>query len=133
MPSNETTIACQECGAPYKTIRSNTKYCRVCQLVRDMSYAYGRTKTCLICDKEYAPLAVKDPPFCGEHSPWGKRGHVEGTCAVSGVEGTLLHEDVRISLAVATDPEKRDLIIRALAKKQEENRKKFQREDAAAV
>lgn len=122
-----TTITCADCGAPYATKRHNTKYCEVCRTLRTLLYLRsswkGRTRDCLICESEFLPL-TRDDELCGDCDfiDGGKR--TRGVCSLCEGERVLLHEDIRVCLGCGRDPEKRTLLIRALARKKAETQKR---------
>lgn len=111
----ERTIRCEDCGADYKTKRANTKYCRVCRLYRNLLFLKNRKKECPACGDQFAPLAMDDM-VCGRCDIG--RHYVDGTCALCGdATSKQLHPDVAVCHPCATDPSRRPLLIRALAKK----------------
>lgn len=110
------TISCADCGADYETKRSNTKYCRVCRIYRDLSFLGERTKNCLECDKKFALMSRKDL-LCGGCGSFLAK-EVEGDCSLCGASTKhLLHETIKVCRPCATDPKKRVTLLRALAKK----------------
>lgn len=118
-----TTIDCADCGHQYETARKNTKYCRVCRLLRNLSYLKNTTYTCFVCDKDYAPLERQpaDWRMCGtcERREWPH--DVKGTCALCNDDSDrLIHADIAVCRKCAFDPEKRPLLVKALARKQRE-------------
>ena len=118
-------INCEECGAPYETKRKNAKFCRTCQLVRDMRFNWGKDEQCIICDKLFAPLTRSPDPFCGHCDTLKSSLHSHGDCAVcSAKDVTLLHKDIAVCLPCSTDIEKRPIIFKALVKKQQANKEK---------
>ena len=110
------TIECADCGASYKTTRTNTKYCRVCRVFRDLSFLGDRTKECIECERQFSPLTKKDL-LCGGCGSF-LRKTLEGTCSLCNESREdLLHETITVCGRCATDPEKRVTLLRALAKK----------------
>ncbi len=110
------TIQCEDCGRKYETTRKNTKYCRVCRVFRDLAYLRALTKTCVACDRDFAPMR-RDDLLCGHCDPTTSKQEVEGDCALCQVHANLLHADIAVCKGCATDPEKRELFMKALAKK----------------
>lgn len=114
----EFEISCEDCGHQYTSIRKNTKYCRVCRLLRNAIYLAAHTQTCVICEKVYAPLVREKLAVCGECNPNAYRHDASGTCSFCGTETQrLIHEDVTVCRKCSQDPEQRELFIKALGKK----------------
>lgn len=116
------TIKCVDCGQPYETRRPNTRYCAVCRLYRDLVYLGSRTKVCLDCEERFAPLAVKDL-LCGKCDFIRSKNYADGECALChGNTSPLLHSDVAVCLVCAREPKRRELLLRAVAKKRSARR-----------
>lgn len=116
----EFTITCEDCGKEVSTPRRNTKYCIVCRLFRNTVFIGHRTKVCVECEKRFAPLNRGDV-LCGGCDFTKK--FVEGSCALCERKSErLLHPDLKVCSMCATDPDKRTLFQRALAKKRRRNK-----------
>lgn len=114
------TITCEDCGSRSETTRANTKYCKTCRLFRNVVFIGHRTKTCIECEKRFAPLDRADV-LCGSCD--FTRPLVAGHCALCDRDTErLLHADVKVCSMCATDPDKRVLFQRALAKKRRRNK-----------
>jgi hypothetical protein len=111
-----TTVHCADCGSEVQTRRANTKYCKVCRLLRDVKFVKERTKECWGCGVTFAPLNRGDV-FCGtcDLVP----GHsVTGTCAFCKAQTQLYSDQVSVCLPCLKDPEKRPTVARSLINKQ---------------
>lgn len=107
-------ISCEDCGNRYETNRKNTKYCRVCRVFRDAVYNASNTKKCVSCEEKFAPINRGDM-LCGRCNFARK---IEGTCALcEKKKEDMVHESIAVCWPCATDPVKRPVLIRALAKK----------------
>lgn len=113
-----TIIECADCGAPRLTKRKNTKYCRVCRLIRNIEFIGADTVDCLGCDTPFAPLK-RGEDVCGKCAVAGPAGDPRGTCAFCEVENaSLVDSNISVCRVCATDPTKRVLFKKALVKKQ---------------
>lgn len=121
-------ITCADCGHEYKTIRKNTKYCRICRLVRNLDFLQGTVYQCVGCGDEYAPLerTAKTWRTCLECSPrgWDTWSHDHaGTCALCKKDtDKLIHPEISVCRRCAFDPEKREVLYKALLRKRRERR-----------
>lgn len=114
----ERTIRCEDCGSPYSTNRSNTKFCDVCRLLRDLRFIGPSTHDCWVCQTKFAPITLREEA-CAEH---GYHPAKTGEC-----ECVYCHETrprIRANLAVcvhcARSVERRPMFVKALAIKQRE-------------
>lgn len=115
----ERTITCEDCGAPYVTKRTNTKYCRLCRLLRNVLYLRDKTSVCIGCDKTYAPLLREKFAVCGDCFPGSWGNDATGRCSFCDTDGVrLLDPDVAVCRDCAQNPDKRELFVKALLKKQ---------------
>lgn len=119
----ERTIKCVDCGAPYTTIRANTKYCKVCSTLRAAEYNRDAAFECEKCQKTFAALPQRSKvcPDCYKPGTWVH--DVTGTCSYCGTEtDRLIHELISVCRNCAYDPAQRDTLIKSLARKQRERR-----------
>lgn len=115
-------IECESCGREYETKASNAVVCRVCRLLLNTKYWYGKTRECVACDEKFAPLgSARDDPFCGDCAVRSSL-HIDGTCVFCEQKTVLLHKDVKVCQQCARNPEQRVLFIKALTRKQREVR-----------
>ena len=85
-------------------------------MFRDLTYLKSNTRECVACDSKFAPLHREDI-LCGGCDPVTSKFHVQGVCALCQTNGTLLHKDISVCKGCSTDPSKRTVFIKALAKK----------------
>lgn len=115
----ERTIICEDCGAEYATKRTNTKRCRLCATLRYALWIGGRESTCIGCDRNYLPLSSEKFAVCADCYPKAESAKVVGKCAFCDQDtDQLIHEEVAVCKSCAQTPEKRELFIKALLKKQ---------------
>jgi hypothetical protein len=115
------TINCQMCGWEYETRSKNAKYCRVCQLLRNLTWLGNRTTTCIIKpEHEFVNLTdQREAPVCGEHDLLPRRHDVTGLCKLCGEHSTrLTHADVAICRSCLTKPDNRETVLVRLKQKQ---------------
>lgn len=116
MPTTR-TIQCADCQAEYATQRSNTKYCALCRIFRDVMYLGNRKQTCLVCEQKFALLQAGER-LCPKCDVIPSSRYVDGTCAFCGThEYPLLSAEVAVCTACAHDPEQRELFIKAIVQK----------------
>lgn len=116
MPST-TEIACEDCGFVIQAARRNTKYCRVCRMVRDLPYVATRHRKCGLCDTKFHPINVRDA-CCGEHAPRLAADELV-TCAYCGTEGLSVAGDLAVCRTCArTSGELRQRFFKALLNRQ---------------
>lgn len=110
-------ITCEDCGLEFQSSRDNAKYCRVCRLFRNLVFIEARTYDCWACGGEFAPLE-RNQKFCGDCNTVRSAHDAPGTCSFCKEKTEqLLHKEVKVCRKCATDPENRQLLIRALHKK----------------
>lgn len=106
-------ITCQDCSAPYKTIRKNTKFCGRCRLLKDLLYLRETTKECWLCKKEFAPLDTKDDA-CADCT-YLAQGHGDAECVYCHETKLQVRADVPICHHCAREPgDKRKRVVRSL-------------------
>ncbi len=103
-----TTIACKDCGHPVQTTRSNTRYCSVHRLLRDLPYvAEGSNsiRKCELCEQPFKPL---DPhgALCAKHVP-RRQKLGEAVCYLCGKTDTRVRAEIDVCTTCALDPTKR--------------------------
>lgn len=123
-------LTCAECAHTFQSPYRDQKRCKVCQLATNMMFMgtdENRWLTeCWLCESKFMPRKRgKHEGLCGSceetHRPPG--GSIRGTCAITGAEDVvLLHEDVKVRLAVSTDPKHRRTLLKALLKKQSQRK-----------
>lgn len=112
-----TKIVCEDCGHDYETKRSNTKYCAVCRLFRDVMYQGTRKSKCLVCGESFCRITRHDA-LCGKCDVIKSSLHGEGDCSLCGASQAItIRNEVRVCLVCARSPEKRPTFMKALAKK----------------
>lgn len=105
---HSTTIACKDCGHPVQTTRSNTKYCSVHRLLRDLPYvAEGSNsiRKCELCEQPFKPL---DPhgALCAKHVP--RRPKLgKAVCYLCGETAVRARAEIDVCIPCALDPNKR--------------------------
>jgi hypothetical protein len=109
------TITCQDCGRAYATKRHNTKFCKVCRLIRNMKFIGAKTKKCWECDTSFAPIERSDV-MCGKCAV---PSTLTGDCAVCQAHAVpMLTKEVKVCMRCAYDPEQRPAIFKGLLKRQ---------------
>jgi hypothetical protein len=116
------TILCAECQAPTPAVRKNTKYCRLCRLIKNIKFITTGTRKCWICDVTFAPLDRSDV-LCGTCDDHPSHS-ITGSCRLCNTERTLHSDEVRVCWVCLKDPAQRPLVLRALVKKRNELRRK---------
>lgn len=109
-------ISCQDCGAEYETTRKNTRYCRVCRVLRNIVYYGPKLSTCWTCEEKFAPYEDKQV-FCGAHAHKPDQP-VRGGCGLCKKDGPVIHPDILVCYECATSPAERPRLVRALTAKQ---------------
>lgn len=120
------TILCTDCGTPRHRVPSNTRYCWLCRLLRDIDYWRRNTRTCG-CGAKFAPLNRADL-HCSTCNP-GLRAY-SGPCVLATKdrphEGRYPHPKLPVCVACTRDPKIRPRLIRALevgqARRQSQNK-----------
>lgn len=116
------TITCEECGHERKTRRSNTKYCRPCRILRNITYIGDTTGTCLVCENRFAPLQ-RGEQICGKCDSRAGLPDPHGDCALCGAKDvSLVDSQIAVCVGCGTDVEKRQVFRAALIKKQNARR-----------
>lgn len=110
-------IICEDCGQPRQTRWKNTKKCKECRFLTDISYGH-QIRTCKACKHEYQPIRRKDN-FCGEHS---FDSPTEVTCAFCGREDFSVFSDLKVCSECARNPAYRKRFLRSLLRRQDERR-----------
>jgi hypothetical protein len=109
-------IKCEDCGSERETKWPNTKYCLTCRYLRNAKYMVNWTEECIECGETFAPLK-RDEKFCANCRP-RYASHPTGDCALcSTTDQPLLTKGLKIGWCCASDPAKRELLIRALGKR----------------
>lgn len=54
------SITCRDCGEGRTRCPSNTRYCVLCRVLRELYYWQTRRRTCKRCRREFAPLNRND-------------------------------------------------------------------------
>lgn len=116
-----TTIHCEDCGKPRLTGRRNTKYCRVCRLLKNINFIGDRTSECPRCKKRYAPVTRNDL-MCGKCNPRIAQGKPTGICGFCKEEKDLIDSDIKVCHGCATEPDNRLAFTIALLDKVETQR-----------
>lgn len=108
-------IACQSCGAPYETRRSNTKYCALCRLDKNLRYIGSVQASCWACHKDFAPLE-RGEDSCGECCYESEKpGMAE--CGFCHEMKLRVRQDVAVCHQCARDPKHRGEFMKAVRKK----------------
>lgn len=115
------TINCKDCGAPRETKHRNTRYCHVCRLFRNLVFVSRRTAACVSCDGRFAPIK-RDDQLCGFCDFLGETHRVTGKCGVCGQKTELVRREIRVCVPCLKAPDKRQLVIKALNKRRQEQR-----------
>lgn len=110
-------ISCQDCGTEYETTRKNTRYCRPCRILRNLTYYGPRTVKCWTCEEAFSPYEAKQV-FCGQHGHKPDSAPI-ADCGLCKQRGPVLHEDIHVCFNCSTDTKQRPRFIRALTAKQE--------------
>lgn len=111
------TIICEDCGAERKTRYSNTKYCLVCRMARNLKFIAAATSKCGVCDKSFAPLK-RGEVLCGECDDIPASGDPRGTCGLcKATDVPIVNEDISVCKPCSTDPEKRTELLAAVMMK----------------
>lgn len=121
------TITCNDCGHPYRTIRSNTKRCKVCTLVRNVQYndANNRVRVCPLGHEEgheFSPLDSKDK-YCCAHNFRYLDNAEHGKCGLCQREDQPLLEHVKVCLECACSVKMRPDFLYQLHAKHTWNKK----------
>lgn len=114
------TIACEQCSATRTGCPSNTKLCKECGRLRDVTFWHGRTRECTAakCAREFTPLHRSDR-LCGHCD----RSPLRGPCRWCKAENAeLVGPDVPVCFGCAKDPALRLELIDGLRAKQDERR-----------
>lgn len=123
-----TIIICEQCGDARNAAYKNTKYCVRCALLRDLTFVGTRSYGCELCDRDYAPVALRDP-HCGDHAI-GCGKYLP--CAICQAEGDsdadgyfeLHRAGLPVCVRCVRDPARRQTVIRALRRGQAAAREK---------
>lgn len=110
-------IHCEDCGAHRLTKYKNTKYCHVCRLLRNLKFIGQKTKTCFICDAEFAPIDRNDG-MCRACGDLRRSYNVDGKCGLCGREGLLWRKEIRVCIECLRDPRQRPRLLKGLIAKQ---------------
>lgn len=111
---NTTTITCGDCGAPYETIRRNTKLCAKCRLLKNLMFLADKKRNCWLCKKEFAPIDSKDVA-CGDCTYEAQRGG-KTECVFCHEPRLRVRPDVDVCNSCARDPQFRGRFITGLRK-----------------
>lgn len=111
------SISCADCGSEYETNRKNTRYCRVCRVLRNLIYYGPKLTTCWSCEEKFAPWEDKQV-FCGGCARKADSAPT-GTCGLCKEETKVIHQDIHVCHTCATDPKSRPKLVRALTAKAE--------------
>jgi hypothetical protein len=112
------SVICRDCGHPHATARTNTRYCHTCRLFRNLVYLTSRKSKCLSCRDTFAPLHSNDK-LCAKCDVLAE-GNPDGRCGVCLLTDVRLVKggaDIALCLACAKDPEKRKVVMEAVAQK----------------
>lgn len=110
------TIICEDCGKLRETAQSNTRFCRVCRLLKNLTWLKSRTAKCLVCECRFAPLE-RNAYLCPKCDPAERKDPPVGNCALCDTEGELVDTDVHVCMGCATSIDKRPIFHAALIKK----------------
>lgn len=112
-------IICEDCGQPRKTVYKNTKLCRECRLLRDVSYPHP-TRTCAAdgCGTIIMMIRRGDK-YCGDHT-YESQHEVE--CVFCKQKNFSILDELKVCSACARNPIYRALFIKALKKRQNDRR-----------
>lgn len=123
-------ISCADCGEERKASAANTRYCRVCRLLRNLDFLSDRTHKCLECSSRYPPI-MRNDQWCGDCALG--QTNVRGCCALCGKEDAyLVLPDVRVCHRCARNPRMRRRFILGLRKRQDEQRAANETQEAFA-
>lgn len=119
MTRTKRTINCQECDASYETYNTNTKRCRICQMIAQLTFVGTRTRECIYKDEgehRFVPVTNnKDMTTCGEHDIQSRTSDALGVCGICHQDSDKLwHEDIHICRPCITKPENRIALLNAL-------------------
>lgn len=111
------TIKCENCGSPRLTRRKNTKYCRLCRILKNLEYLDTWEETCIACENRFAPLQ-RGEDLCGDCAIFPAQGDPKGPCAICHEQDARLMEaNINVCQACSTKPENRKILIQSLKKK----------------
>lgn len=128
----ERLIQCADCSSDTKTVRSNTKYCGICRLYRDLLFLGTRTYKCFACDTPFAPLSVNGH-LCPNCDVFNHALDSAGVCAFCATESEkLIRSDVSVCRDCAGDPANRKTLVAALRQKQDARKAQPARLEAPA-
>lgn len=120
MPRKTFTIECEKCGAIRTSRAKNTKYCRVCSLLRQVEYYSRAERKCLAegCGNEYMPLQRSDK-MCGKCYESTSTKVFLGECSFCNRENVPLEDpNITVCYPCMKSPATRRLLIKALQEKQ---------------
>lgn len=110
-------IECEDCGCPRLTRRSNTKFCRVCRIYKNLKYLGDRVTKCIACDKTFAPI-YRNEDVCASCSPDLPTGDPRGTCVICKQENaSIIDQSISLCLQCAQNPKTRKPFKGALINK----------------
>lgn len=113
-------VTCCDCSAKRRNAAySNTRYCKSCRLLRDLTYLADRTKSCDECKATFAPASRRDA-YCGKCC----FGSLDvGTCAFCKRSDAELHrQGIPVCCQCLRLPTLRRQIIAGLQRGQRERR-----------
>lgn len=111
------TIHCSDCGQARKTRYSNTKYCILCRMARNLKFIGETILKCKACGEEFAPLKRGDI-MCGKCDNIPAAGDPHGECGLChSVAVPIVNEDIAVCHPCSTDPSKREIFTAALFQK----------------
>ena len=107
------TIACVDCGTTRTRCPSNTKYCWLCRLIRDLDHWRKNTRRCMEagCRATFAPLGFKDR-HCSSCNPGMQTRR--GRCVLCKQEGCYTDPRLPVCAGCARDPGQRERLWGAL-------------------
>lgn len=109
------TISCEDCGLNRRG-PSNTKYCHLCRLLRNVEYYTTKTLDCQECRANFMPVKRGDP-WCG-NCALGQTAN-RGSCTLCGEQDTYrIMASVAVCERCARDPAHRRQFIRGMRLKQ---------------
>lgn len=115
-----TIKACATCGADYETSRpKQARYCSFCAAANGILYFKEKQVKCLACKAAFCPATSRDT-LCSrcDHNPCFCRAVVFGNCRWCDRTGVnLADKDIPVCFHCWKDPEKRQQLIKSLAKK----------------
>ena len=111
-------IHCEDCGAPRMTRYTNTKYCEICRLARNLKFVGDRTQKCLVDQCVFAPVK-RGQELSLTCDTYSTPGGMEGTCGLCETEEARLYgEHIRVCTKCLDDPKRRPEIYGMLLLKQ---------------